>query len=666
MKKLLIIFASLLLAATIVITAVPWGLPQSKNFTYLRDSGDAIWAVENAIAYSYIYEIKDNTINKLYRLSKIHDGAIASVAAVSSVDGIPFVAQEIPEIGVCQVLSPDKSGKLSPVSHLSVEPNFSVIDVQVENNQGFLALLNDKGDIKVLESKDIVSDKWFVFLSQEAPAAGNVDEALFRDRTLYITLSDGQSLSVAPTVTKSVSVSEMPQTPKITSLEIPFSIRLACKFPIYIFALVVFVGLFIPLFIISFVSHRASRFSIRALVAMVGTLAILAFLFCAFLAYNAFFVLNIAIFPSLLLYLCISLILFIVINTVVVIILLRTSSHQISELSAQISRVAVGDYTVKDIPDRKDEIGEMYRSLQELCVSLSIRDYEVESAIRSYHRFVPCGLEQLLDRASVMEVSLGDSRAISGNAGIITVFNRQPVRHLLSDDDYVSFVNHTSSLMDSAIRNHDGLLLSSGYDMEGNKVYFRGDSASGIKSALDMLGAAALIPRGSTHPRPQFFVFLHKTVFLYGIAGSKDNMFPYLSSSELEFLSSYADPMRAAGVQIVMTEQFMELQAGSFLTRYIGFISSEDYQLSFKLYELLDSYSDIERNVRLSYDVQFQKAIALFYKSDYYLARNHFSSILRVCPTDGIARWYLFACEHFFNNSDDHEPNYQLFGVNFD
>ena len=42
--------------------------------------------------------------------------------------------------------------------------------------------------------------------------------------------------------------------------------------------------------------------------------------------------------------------------------------------------------------------------------------------------------------------------------------------------------------------------------------------------------------------------------------------------------------------------------------------------------------------------------------------RNIFSDILRVCPTDGIARWYLFACEHFFQSGSD-EAAFQLFGT---
>ena len=327
--------------------------------------------------------------------------------------------------------------------------------------------------------------------------------------------------------------------------------------------------------------------------------------------------------------------------------------------------MADGDYSVTAVEIRSDEIGDMTRSLQEMTVSLSIRDYEVRNTMLSYHRFVPNGLEMLLDRASIMEVSLGDSRAITGNTAIITVCNRQSVRLVLSDDDYVSFVNRSSSLMDSAIRSHGGILLSSGYDMAGNKVFFGGDSNNGVRSGLDLLGATSEnAAKGA--PMPEFFMLLHNTEFLYGIAGSADNLFPYISSSELEFLGTYSEQFRSAGVRIVVTESFLRQLDGNYTTRYIGFLSSAGFQLSVKLFEILDACSDLERNLRISYDMTLQKAINMFYKSDYYLARNLFSSVLRICPTDGIARWYLFACEHFFHAPEGEEPNFQLFGVNFD
>ena len=83
----------------------------------------------------------------------------------------------------------------------------------------------------------------------------------------------------------------------------------------------------------------------------------------------------------------------------------------------------------------------------------------------------------------------------------------------------------------------------------------------------------------------------------------------------------------------------------------------------FKLYEILDVFSSAEKALRLSLNEKFQEAVQLFYKNDFYLARNLFSAILKADPEDGIARWYLFASERFFNSGKPEEAVYNLFGV---
>ena len=65
----------------------------------------------------------------------------------------------------------------------------------------------------------------------------------------------------------------------------------------------------------------------------------------------------------------------------------------------------------------------------------------------------------------------------------------------------------------------------------------------------------------------------------------------------------------------------------------------------------------------MGYDERFQEAVNLFYRNDFFLARNLFSTLLRACPEDGIVRWYLFACEHYFNQEGTDEVDYQLFGI---
>ena len=112
-----------------------------------------------------------------------------------------------------------------------------------------------------------------------------------------------------------------------------------------------------------------------------------------------------------------------------------------------------------------------------------------------------------------------------------------------------------------------------------------------------------------------------------------------------------------------MTDAFLKTLSERFSTRYIGFFASADGKNLYKLHEVLDCYGELERTQREQYDKRMQEAIRCFYQNDFYLARNLFLAILRMAPQDGIARWYLFACEHYFNAGIGEEARYDLFGV---
>lgn len=340
---------------------------------------------------------------------------------------------------------------------------------------------------------------------------------------------------------------------------------------------------------------------------------------------------------------------------------LRKATRPIRSLTRQMRAVSDGDLTAYEIPNRRDELGEMSRAMQEMCMGLSIRDYEVDAVVRSYRRFIPRDLERLLDRATVMEVDFGDAKTITGSVGLFTVCNRDSARSALEDASYVSFVSDSCSLLRESVQAHRGQLLSANFDLSMVPVLYPHTPSDGVEAGMRLMGE--LDRRGSADGwTPDFFLMLHHATFLYGIAGTEEQVFPFLSSAEMEFLGQYADRFRAAGVRMVLTEPFLQRINIGCTTRHIGFVTSPDGKYTYKLHEALDTYPDIERNLRIRYDQRFQEGIHLFYHNDFYLARNIFSALLKVCPRDGIVRWYLFACEHFFH-SDPEQWDYQLFGI---
>ena len=339
---------------------------------------------------------------------------------------------------------------------------------------------------------------------------------------------------------------------------------------------------------------------------------------------------------------------------------LRYALSPVAELTKQMRDVSDGKLAANEIIGRNDELGQLHDAMQEMCAGLSIRDYEVNSIIRSYKRFIPTGLHQLLDRASVMEVSFSDSNSLTGCVSLYSVNNREAARSAMNDDAFVDFVSDCFSSLYDQVTAHRGQMLANGFDLNSIPVYYPIKPIDALNAGLGLIGETE---RKGSDISPDYFQMLHHTTFMYGIAGVEDRVFPFFSSGEIEFLNDYSDKFHALGVPMVATDAYMKHTDGLHgRSRYIGFVNSADGKYSYKLYEMLDAYSDVERARRVRYDQQFQDAIRLFYSSDFYLARNQFSTLLKNCPNDGIARWYLFACEQAFN-SDADKIDYQLFGI---
>ncbi|MEG1682285.1 MAG: hypothetical protein RR295_00550 [Oscillospiraceae bacterium] len=656
MKKLLLTCVGLALAALLLLFVLPLGLPAAEKFDAVYQEGTTVYAAENRLGESYVYEIANGEIRTVYRWGNLKNGFAHPVAGLCAAEGGVYVVSQWENHWQVELLYGEKR---VPVAVLSRIEGQALLDCIVDGATLSLTLRGPIGDVRVLSRELFTRQGWQISLLTDPPPAGEVRTARYRGQTLRLWLTGGQVLERDSTGLRTGKPAA--ERPDWEHLRIPLPIRLTCKATLLSLALCGLVLLLLPIFLAVAVGRRAKHSRTRLAATCLALLFDGGCLLCGLVVWVLARYTSAALLVTLMPALAIALLGFTLAATLVVLSLARWDRLPMQELLRRMSAIGDGNFVMEEIPRREDEIGEIYRNLQQLCVSLSIRDYEVNSIMQSYHRFVPRGLEGLLDRASIMEVSLGDSRAIAGNAAVITVCNRQVARKLLPDEGYAAFVSRSSQLMSNAVCGQNGLLLSMGYDMAGNKYYFKGDAGSGVRAGLDLLGSHAV----QETLQPDFFILLHNTLFLYGIAGSDENMFPFLSSSELEFLGGYADAFRAAGVRLVFTEQFKEQQDGKNATRYIGFVYSEDCQKTFRLYEVLDAYPAMERNIRISYDRQFQEALTLFYKSDFYLARNGFSAILHAYPQDGIARWYLFACEYLFHSRGEGDVSFQLFSRDF-
>ncbi len=296
------------------------------------------------------------------------------------------------------------------------------------------------------------------------------------------------------------------------------------------------------------------------------------------------------------------------------------------------------------------EMHTLQSALWQIASNIEWMNYSKYKMLQAYYRFAPKQIEKILHRETILDV--GPLDRVTTEAALAFVSFAEEDN--LPEREYLRMMVKNYAHLGEVRKEYDGILISGSSDLSMVKLMFHEET----RKALDF-GIKLATREITDDSAGEAFILLHRTKFVYGVAGDEEQAFTYVHSNEMKVLDRYVDDLRTMGVRMVVTDYVYEVVEKEVSSRYIGYIESGEY--TFKLYEILDAHSSDERQKRLELKPKFQKALGLFYKSDFYLARNLFSEILRSCPTDEVAKWYLFLCENSLNNEDLDNQSFALF-----
>lgn len=656
MRKTATLLILLLVVVLAAAGASPLGLPEETLLSGpAQISGGDVIAAENHRLASRLYTLRDGVVTQLYEEFRIQNGKESAIVRVAADKKNVYFLRSFAD-GMEWELLKLENGEAVSRQNGALDERADITGLTVQDEEFWITAMHDDGTISVYEYagangglKMLIPAQWVEDVVTASYDGTRLNAVTKYEETCIIAQDGSRTYSDAATDTPA-------------NVVVNVTGWLLCKRTVLVAAAALWLVVALSILITSAINRSAVRLAGR-LTAVGGEIIFLMLL--ATMAMVSCQVLYFAGLLKMLQALCMMAVISAGILLVSILILRITAGRitkPLRSLVRQMNEVADGRVDFCEVTPGRDELNRLHRAMQEMCMSLSVRNYELESTVRSYQRFVPEKLTKLLDRASVAEVNPGDSSWMTGNIGLFSVGNREEARDALEDDAFVEFINHSLSIFQECLQDNHGSMISSGLRLSTIETLFSNAAADGVQAGLDFLGKTQK-KTGEEIPAPQPFLILHRASFLYGVAGQEDRLFPYLSSGEMEFLGGFAPQLQRLGTRIVMTENYLkQMNGGEYTTRYIGFVADEE-RGAYKLYEVLDAYPELEKKVRIGYDRQFQEAIALFYRNDFFLARNLFSALLRECPEDGVVRWYLFACEHYFHQEGSYEANYQLFGI---
>lgn len=304
---------------------------------------------------------------------------------------------------------------------------------------------------------------------------------------------------------------------------------------------------------------------------------------------------------------------------------------------------------------RSSEMQTLWNSFGELVKSIARTNYDKYRMFQAYYRFAPKQIERILNKSSVIDVVNGDMADIEGTLVLVALSGDTS----LGKKEYAGGLGRKYEILLQHQKKEGGIAISADYDLRSQKYMFLDQEEAAVRFGVESLQA---FEAEGVFEKEKVLLMMHHAKFTYGILGDEEQAASYILSDDLDVLKSYRNQLSEAGVRMVVTDSMIHKISGQFTSRYIGYI--EKNKSVFKLYEILDVYSEKDRRIRVDADKKFQRALELYYQDDFYLARNVFTDVLKECPEDGLAKWYIFACEHHLNHPEMENNSYGLFDCN--
>lgn len=343
------------------------------------------------------------------------------------------------------------------------------------------------------------------------------------------------------------------------------------------------------------------------------------------------------------------------------------SLRPIRRLSKAMAQVSAGNYDLPKTRFPNNELGDMWITMHQMCQALRTQEHMRGNVLDYYYRFAPKKFEQLFQKKLLQDVKIGDTVTITATVGIVSVAPEAAYLRGAMREKQIRGINRLLDIINEENNKKGGILLSNDSNQESIKVIYREQPNSietAVQFGIDSIQALEAKKEDDNAVYP--FVMLYTGQFTCGLAGTSEQVYPFVTSVSLELLSTYIESFKNIGVKMILIGRSAVDVQVNHITRAIGYLSSENGQEVYQVCEVLDAGGRKERQGKLASQGQFQQALQLFYDNDFYLARNCFKEVLKECPEDGVAKWYLFLCEDMLNAASSEDIRYDLFpyGVN--
>ena len=301
----------------------------------------------------------------------------------------------------------------------------------------------------------------------------------------------------------------------------------------------------------------------------------------------------------------------------------------------------------QDITERKRAEAERQSFIEDLfevnCNLEISLDAEV-TLTDAYGRFVPREFLQLLNKNSIVDVSLGDNVQQEMSILFADIRNFTNLSERMTPEDNFRFINAYLSRMEPAILENNGFIDK--YIGDAIMALFSGGADDAVKAGIAMLQRLADYNQTRGRPgRPELKIGIgiNTGSLMLGTVGGEKRMDGTVISDAVNLSSRLEGLTKIYGVPLLISDRtFLRLQDPlDYAIRIIDKVKVKGKSERVSVFEVFDADPPSIRSIKWSTKTVFEEALANYYLQNFQDAVQLFEDYLRQNPIDRVAQIYF-------------------------
>lgn len=303
-----------------------------------------------------------------------------------------------------------------------------------------------------------------------------------------------------------------------------------------------------------------------------------------------------------------------------------------------VGEIASGDFTARVSKPPKDEVGQIGKSVNQMAEQLDAYFQTMEKNEKFYYKFVPEKFRELLHKDELTDLALGDAESAELTVLFCDIRAFSLNSEMMTAKENFDFVNIVYGKAGPIIRKHNGFIDK--YIGDAIMALFE-NADDAVQAGIELYREVVLNPATAEQlgvSSINIGIGIHSGMARIGIVGEEERMSGTVISNTVNLSSRLESLTKRYGAAMIISKDTLDRLSNpdDLNTRYLGMVQVAGVNEVKSLYEVLDCFSEKDRQFRDAVKDDFREAIRLYHLGDLHSALQLFKSIKAKNAAQGV------------------------------